>query len=169
MRKFLEVLIDENGVMSLHTDFSFYDSVEHPAPSESAAIKQAEKINRMLIQGMIPAMWAKRETQADKAIRFLALAMTIATAEPYDFAEQLWSTLMFEYIPHYEGLADKLKIPFGYDPSRIVRPLTAGGASAMKVGENLYSCSFPIGNPAPGGMPFPFPGFGGKGFGSGMN
>ena len=117
MKTFLEVLVADDGRLHMRTDYAFYDDVCHPAPSKSAAKKQNESMNRMLIEGIIPALWEKRETQADKAIRYLSMAEIIATAEPYDHAENLWHALMFDYIPRYEKLADRLEIPFGFDPS----------------------------------------------------
>lgn len=44
-----------------------------------------------------------------KAIRYLSMAEIITCAEPYEGAEQLWSSLMFEYLPHYERFSDQLK------------------------------------------------------------
>lgn len=167
MKTFLEVLVADDGRLHMRTDYEFYDDSCHPAPSKSAMKKQNESMNRMLIEGMIPALWEKRETQADKAIRYLSMAEIIATAEPYDHAENLWYALMFDYIPRYEKLADRLKIPFGYDPSKIVRPITGDGTSIMRMADKVFSCCFPGGGSfPPSGTPMPVPGFGlGFGFG----
>ena len=123
----------------------------------------------MLIEGIIPALWEKRETQADKAIRYLSMAEIIATAEPYDHAENLWHALMFDYIPRYEKLADRLKIPFGFDPSKVVRPIVGDGTSIMQMSDKVFSCCFPGGGSfPPSGTPMPVPGFGMGGFGPGF-
>jgi len=59
------------------------------------------------------------------------MAEMIACAEPYDQAEQLWSTMMFDYIPHYEHYSSSLKKPYGYDPSKMIRPIVGDGISLM--------------------------------------
>lgn len=167
MRKLLEALVDENGHLTLYTDFEFYDAVENPAPSKKAAKKQLDSISRMAIEGMVPVIWRDRNYRVSKAIRYLSQAEVITCAEPYDNAEHLWSALMFDYIPHYEKFADGLKIPYGYDPSRIIRPIIGGnGLSAIPFSnaEELFSIGLPTGSSFP---PSGFPGFGGKGFGSG--
>ena len=169
MKTFLEVLVADDGRLHMRTDYAFYDDVCHPAPSKSAAKKQNESMNRMLIEGIIPALWERRETQADKAIRYLSMAEIIATAEPYDHAENLWHALMFDYIPRYEKLADRLKIPFGFDPSKVVRPIVGDGTSIMQMSDKVFSCCFPGGGSfPPSGTPMPVPGFGMGGFGPGF-
>jgi len=171
MRKLLEALVDENGHLTLFTDFEFYDAVENPAPSETAARRQLDSISRMAIEGMVPVIWRDRNYRVSKAIRYLSQAEVITCAEPYDNAEHLWAALMFDYIPHYEKFADKLKIPYGYDPSRIIRPIIGGsGISTMPLSgvEDLFADNVPSGGSFPPSV-FPFPGFGGSGFGSGGN
>ena len=139
MKKFLEALVDNNGHLTLYTDFHFYDSAFNRAPSYAAAKKENDRYNRMMIEGMVPALWRDRNYDVSKAIRYLSMAEVISCAEPYDNAGHLWCALTSDYIPHYERLADRLKKPYGYHP--------------------VFSPdSFP-----PSGLPFPFPGFGNQG------
>lgn len=153
MKKFLEVLVDDDGHLSFNTDWVFYDEIDNPPPSAEAAIKQNDQLNRMLIEGIIPPLWRDRNPHVGKAIRYLSMAEIISCAEPYDGAEQLWAAMMSEYIPHYEELANRLKMPYGYDPSKITRPIVMDGATIMQMSKNLFS----------GSIPFPFTGFGKNG------
>ena len=136
MKKFLEVLMDDEGLLHLSTDFEFADSRDNPPADVMAHMAKTDDLNKRAIRSLINELWKNRNQHPAKAIRYLAMAEIIACAEPYDHAEHFWSTMMFEYIPHYEKMASDLKRPFGYDPSKMMRPI---------------SCSFP------GGMqPFPF-------------
>ena len=131
MKKFLEVLVDEDGQMSFSTDFEFADSVDNPPSDLMALMAKNDDLNKKAIRGMVDQIWKKRDQHASKAIRYLAMAEIMACAEPYDHAEQFWWTMMFSYIPHYEKLANKLKRPFGYDPSKMIRPVSFGGGTSV--------------------------------------
>lgn len=151
MKTFLEALVDDKGHLTLHTDFDFYDDVKNRPPSLSAIKKENDKYNRMLIEGVVPALWRDHNYQVSKAIRYLSMAEVISCIEPYDNAEQLWYSLMTGYIPHYEKFADKLKIPYGYDPSKIIRPKVFDGSTIMQMSKDFIADSFP---------PSVFPGIG---------
>ena len=124
MKKFLEVLMDDNGELHFSTDVEFADSVERPVKDMNEFQKIFDQINRRAIRGMVNAVWKEKNLDVAKAIRYLSMAEIITCAEPYEGAEQLWSSLMFEYLPHYERYADQLKVPHGYDPSKKTRPLS---------------------------------------------
>ena len=133
MKKFLEVLMDDDGQLHLSTDFVFADNVANPPIDMKAEKAKNDEYNKKAIRGLIDYLWRKREFHASKAIRYLAMAEIMACAEPYEHAEEFWSTMMFSYIPHYENYANKLKRPFGYDPSKMTRPLVGGGTSMMPI------------------------------------
>lgn len=131
--------MDDEGLLHLSTDFEFADSRDNPPSDMAAHVAELDDLHKRTIRSLVNEVWKNKNHHPCKAIRILAMAEIIACAEPYDHAEHFWSTMMFDYIPHYERLASGLKKPFGYDPSKMIRPI---------------SCGFPGGIP-----PFPF-GFG---------
>ena len=134
MKKFLEVLEDENGNFIMKTDVEFFDELDNPPKDFNTASAFFDKTVKRLIKAMTETGWRDENVHVSKAIRYLTLAETISCDQPYDNAEQLWSTLMFSFIPHYESFADKLKKPYGYNPSTVIRPMTIpgpGGASCF--------------------------------------
>lgn len=124
MKKFLEVLMDDEGLLHLSTDFEFADSRDNPPSDITAHMAELDDLHKRAIRSLVNEVWKNRNQHPSKAIRILAMAEIIACAEPYDHAEQFWSTMMFDYIPGYEKLASSLKKPFGYDPSRMIRPVS---------------------------------------------
>ena len=141
MKKFLEVLVDDDGQLQLSTDYEFADNVDNPPSDMMDFMARNDDLNRKAIRGMINQIWKNKEQHTSKAIRYLAMAEIMACAEPYDHAEHFWSAMMFDYIPRYEKLANKLKRPFGYDPSKMIRPITfSPGTSMMPIsGFNGFS------------------------------
>ena len=126
MKKFLEVLVDDDGEMLFSTDFEFADSVESPPKDLDEEAKLLDQRYRQVMRGLINAVWRDHNLNVSKAIRYLSMAEIISCAEPYEVAELFWSTTMFHFIPHYEKYSSSLKKPYGYDPSKIIRPV--GGA-----------------------------------------
>ena len=124
MKKFLEVLVDDSGEMHFSTDFTFADSVERPPKDLKKEGKEVDARYRQVIRGLVGAMWKDRNLDVSKAIRYLSMGEMIACAEPYENAEELWSTMMFSFIPHYEQYASSLKKPYGYNPSKMTRPVS---------------------------------------------
>lgn len=124
MKKFLEVLMDDEGLLHLSTDFEFEDSRDNPPADVMEYMTKHDDLNRRAIRSLVTEIWKNRNPNLGKAIRCLAMAEIIACAEPYDHAEHFWSAMMFDYIPKYEKLASSLKKPFGYDPSKMIRPIT---------------------------------------------
>ena len=131
MKKFLEVLMDDDGVLHFSTDFEFPDSIENPPKDMKAQERENDEWNRKLIRDLVKEIWGKRNYHPSKAIRYLATAEMMSCAEPYECAEEFWSTMMFHFIPHYERYASQLKKPFGFDPSKMTRPVVRGGMSVM--------------------------------------
>lgn len=123
MKKFLEVLMDDDGQLHLSTDFDFPDSVKNPPKDEKAFLAEMDQLYKNTITGTVNAIWKERNLNVSKAIRFLSMAEVISCASPYENAEDLWGALMFDFIPKYEAFASKLKIPFGFRPDKIQRPL----------------------------------------------
>jgi len=131
MKKFLEVLMDDDGMLHFSTDFQFPDSVENPPKDWAKHTVEMEDLNRRAIRSLVTEAWKNRNFHPSKAIRILSMAEIIACAQPYENAEELWSVMMFDYIPHYEKYSANLKRPFGFDASQVVRPIKIGGPEAM--------------------------------------
>lgn len=128
MKKFLEVLIDDNGQLHIDTemDFSSILSLDQPALGEPL-IKSA-------IKAFAECIWKNRDNEPSKAVRLLSMAEIAATAEPYEMAEEFWATMMFSYLPHYEKFCTKVKSPYGFNPKQVIRPLTFGDPGALMSG-----------------------------------
>ena len=138
MKKFLEVLVDDNGEVHLNTDFKFHDSVENPITDIKKAAKEDDATHKQMIRGVVNALWNEHKLDVSKAIRYLSMAEMLSCAEPYQQAEEFWCTMMFDHIPYYESFATGLKIPYGYDHTKIVRPITGvfpGGLSLSDIGK----------------------------------
>ena len=129
MKKFLEVLVDESGEMHFSTEYEFADSVENPPLDIVSHSAECDKIYKQVMRGLVNAMWKDHDLNVSKAIRFLSMGEIIACAEPYDNAEHFWGAMMFDFIPQYEKYSSDLKRPYGFDPSRIIRPV--GGVFPM--------------------------------------
>jgi len=116
MKKFLEVLMDDNGELHMSTDCVFADSIENPPEDLAAYEKEMDQLHRKAIRGVVNAVWKEKKLDVSKAIRYLSMAEIITCAEPYEGAEELWYAMMFDYLPYYERYSDRLKIPYGYNP-----------------------------------------------------
>ena len=137
MKKFLEVLVDDEGNLHLSTDYEFADSVENPPVDMKQYQEESDLLFRQTIRGVVNALWKERKINVSKAIRYLSMAEIISDVQPYDNVEQLWSAMMFDYIPQYEKFSAQLKTPYGFNPSKVIRPMTFGSfprSSVMPVG-----------------------------------
>ena len=128
MKKFLEVLIDDNGEFHIESQFDFSRIFDLDNP------KGYDEINRSAMKAFSECIWKDRNNCPSYAVRLLSMAEIAATAEPYDMAEQFWSTMMFSYIPHYENYCDRIKKPYGFNPKLVTRPVTVGDSKAFMTG-----------------------------------
>lgn len=133
MKKFLEVLVDDDGNLHLTTDYEFADSVENPPTDMKKLQEESDLLFRQTIRGVVNALWKERKYNVSKAIRYLSMAEIISDVQPYDNAEQLWSAMMFGYIPQYEKFSTQLKKPYGFNPSKMIRPTTFGSFPGFSV------------------------------------
>ena len=121
MKKYLSVEVDDNGKFHLSSDFpqDYMDCfLQHP--------EQGEKAFTKLIQSFVPAFWDGPNPLYMKLIRTLFMTGVVACAEPYCEAEDMWSTLMFSFIPQFEKRAAAIKRKYGFDDSGITRPFSLG-------------------------------------------
>lgn len=123
--------MDEDGSLHFSTDYEF---PEGDVSQEEMSIYLER--SRKAISGLVDEGWKNSNHHPSKAIRCLAMAEIMACAEPYERAEEFWSTMMFGYIPYFEKYAAKLKNKYGYDSSRITRPVSG-----------VFPAGFPSVNP----------------------
>ena len=126
MRKFLEVLVDDDGKYHFSTDETFEGI---PSP------KVFDKEFKHLLHDMTEFMWKNKEQRFSQAVRMVAMAEILGCAQPYEHAEEFWSLMMFHTIPQFEKFAAAIKKPYGFDDRAVTRPIVggawAGGPNTM--------------------------------------
>jgi len=115
MRKYLEVLVDEDG--------KFHFSTEEPF-SQTPSPKEFARNFKRLMQDMTEFMWRNKDQKVSQAIRSLAMAEILGGAQPYEMAEEFWSMMMFDVIPLFEKEAAAIKKPYGLNDPLVTRPKT---------------------------------------------
>ena len=129
MKKFLEVLVDEDGKFHFSTDEVFTTEEEFAAEDRLAQMARMEEYDRLLrrlIHDMTDFMWKHKDQQVSQAVRSLSIAEIIGCAEPYEHAEEFWSLMMFHTIPQFEHYAASIKKRYGFDDRSVTRPYIGG-------------------------------------------
>lgn len=121
MKKFLEVLIDESGNMFFNSECDF-----HKSTSLSRRTEVGDSLCKAAIRGLVEQLWKNRNEECSFAIRILNIAEIISSPEPFKVTEDFWFSMMHTEIPRFEHFADGLKKPYGYDSSKIERPICLG-------------------------------------------
>ena len=145
MKKFLEVLVDEDGKFHFSTDEVFTTEEEFAAEDRFAQMAHMEEYDRLLrrlIHDMTEFMWKNQDQQVSQAVRSLSIAEILGCAEPYEHAEEFWNLMMFHTIPQFEHFAAAIKKRYGFDDRSVHRPYI--GASLPDTPDFL---SFPIQTP----------------------
>ena len=129
MKKFLEVLVDEDGKFHFSTEEEFVSeeafAVENPRAKVEHA-KEIDKLLKRLVHDMTEFMWQNKEQRVSQAVRLVAMAEILGCAQPYEHAEEFWSMMMFHTIPQFEKFAAAIKKPYGFDERAVNRPLVGG-------------------------------------------
>ena len=129
MKKFLEVLVDEDGKFHFSTDEVFITEEEfasQPRQTKAAHMKEYENKLRGLIHDTTEFMWKTKNQRFSQAVRMVAMAEILGCAQPYEHAEEFWSLMMFHTIPQFEAFAAAIKKPYGFDDRAVTRPLVGG-------------------------------------------
>ena len=125
MRNLLQVFINDEGELDFSSDneWCLYEiwSLDN--------LKQSKKVFEKVLSKMVDCIWGEKNTCVSKLVRLLSVAEMCACAEPYAQAEEFWSMMMFDFIPHVEKYADSLKKKYGYDPDSKQRPFVMGDTS----------------------------------------
>jgi hypothetical protein len=129
MKKFLEVLVDEDGKFHFSTDEEFTTEEDFAAKdgfAQAALMKEYDEKLRRLVHDMTEFMWRNKEQRVSQAVRLVAMAEILGCAQPYEHAEEFWSLMMFHTIPQFEKFAAAIKKPYGFDDRAVTRPLVGG-------------------------------------------
>jgi hypothetical protein len=129
MKKFLEVLVDEDGKFHFATDETFVSEEEFAAEDCSAKVGHIQECDRKLTQlvhDLTDFMWRNQDQRISQAIRLIAMAEILGCAQPYERAEEFWSLMMFHTIPQLERFAAGIKKAYGFDDRKVTRPLVGG-------------------------------------------
>ena len=129
MKKFLEVLVDEDGKFHFSTEEEFVTEEAFAAENPRAKVEHAKEIDKLLkrlVHDMTEFMWQNKEQRVSQAVRLVAMAEILGCAQPYEHAEEFWSLMMFHTIPQFEKFAAAIKKPYGFDERAVNRPLVGG-------------------------------------------
>ncbi len=129
MKKFLEVLVDEDGKFHFSTEEEFVTEEAFAAENPRAQLDHAQEIDTLLkrlVHDMTEFMWQNKEQRVSQAVRLVAMAEILGCAQPYEHAEEFWSLMMFNTIPQFEKFAAAIKKPYGFDERAVNRPLMGG-------------------------------------------
>ena len=129
MKKFLEVLVDEDGKFHFSTEEEFVTEEEFAAKDGASQIVQMEKCDkrlRQMVNDLTDYMWRTKDQGIPQAIRLIAIAEILGGAQPYESAEMFWSMMMFHTIPELEHDAAAIKKRYGFDDHAVNRPLVGG-------------------------------------------
>ena len=129
MKKFLEVLVDEDGKYHFSTEDEFTTEEEFAAgdgPTQLDHMKKCDKRIRQLVQDITEYMWQTKDQGLCQAIRMVSMAEIMGCAQPYERAEEFWALMMFNVIPQLEDFAASIKRKYGFDEREVKRPLVGG-------------------------------------------
>ena len=129
MKRFLEVLVDEDGKFHFSTDEVFTTDEEfatEDTPGKAALMDAYDRRLRQLIHDLTEFMWRNKDQQVSQAVRMVSMAEILGCAQPYDHAEEFWNLMMFHTIPHFEHYAAAIKRRFGFDDRTVARPYIGG-------------------------------------------
>ena len=129
MKKFLEVLVDEDGKFHFSTEEAFVSEEVFTTEDrlmQAAHIKECDRMLMNLVHDLTEFMWQNKRQTVSQAIRLVAMAEILGCAQPYERAEEFWSLMMFHTIPQLEKFAANIKKAYGFNDREVIRPLVGG-------------------------------------------
>lgn len=129
MKKFLEVMVDENGRFHFSTDESFVTEEEFASENRHAQRMHMEECDarlRQMVEDLTDFMWRTKDQCIAQAIRVVSMAEILGCAQPYERAEEFWDLMMFHTIPQLEEFAADIKRKYGFDDRTVTRPVVGG-------------------------------------------
>ena len=128
MKKYLEVMVDDDGV------FHFASGMPPGGKQDPAAFDREFK---QLLHDITEFMWQNKDQKVSRAIRMEAMAEALGSAQPYEQVEEFWSLMMFDTIPQYESYAASIKEPYGFSNRKVTRP------TVLPSGTSVFPASIP--------------------------
>ena len=129
MKKFLEVLVDEDGRFHFSTEEAFVTEEEFASGNRYAQrmhMEQCDARLRQMVQDLTDFMWRTKDQRIAQAIRLVSMAEILGCAQPYERAEEFWDLMMFNTIPQLEEFAADIKGRYGFDNRTVTRPVVGG-------------------------------------------
>ena len=129
MKKFLEVLVDEDGQFHFSTEEVFTTEEEFAAEDgrgQAVLMEEYDCQLRRLVHDLTEFMWKNKDQQVSQAVRSLAIAEVMGCADPYERAEEFWGLMTFHTIPQFEHFAAAIKRRYGFDDRSVNRPYIGG-------------------------------------------
>ena len=115
MKKFLEVLVDEDGKFHFSTEEEFVTEEVFAAENPRAQLDHAQEIDKLLkqlVHDMTEFMWQNQEQKVSQAVRLVAMAEILGCAQPAGIVEEAyWSTLLALLGDRATHLASRVDIP----------------------------------------------------------
>ena len=136
MKKFLEVLLDDNGEMHIKAgDFV-------PNPDDPDAVERIDALYKAAMKALTKNIWKDHDLRASKAIRVLSMSEMACDRQPYEHVDQFFFTMMDSFLPHYEKFSNQLKAPFGFDHKDMIKPFTMKDFSCIQLSDNPFRNDF---------------------------
>lgn len=116
MKKYLEILMEEDGRFHFSSDF------------EPVVIRDAHRFDSTMKQmirslaDVIKEGPKKGPNPVCSSIRMASMAEIIIQPQPYSQMEELWSHMMFETIAHFEDFLRRVKKEKGLKEEILIRP-----------------------------------------------
>lgn len=121
-KKLLEVSVRDDGNFIILTENEDYlKGLLNPDRPE-----EIDAVIRKMIREVVRTMWGDQDRGIAFSfiVRILSMAEICSCAEPYQRLEEFWMTMISTTIPMMENYSDALKVQFGDEPWKKVRPLT---------------------------------------------
>lgn len=132
MKKILEVFIDDQGEMQFNANNLGLN------PNDPSVAKTMDRLSRSAMRALTKLIWKDQNNAASEAIRFLSMANIACDAQPYENIDQLFLTMMHNYLPRYEKYCNKLKSKYGVDAANMVKPVTWVNEEAIRMSGNSF-------------------------------
>ena len=127
MKKFLEVLLDDNGEMHISAE-DLVPEMEDPGVKE-----KTDALFKAAIKALVKTIWKNQDLKASKAIRILSMAEMACDRQPYQHVDQFVFTMIDNFLPHYEKDSNYLKAPDGFRRKEMIKPFSMGDSSMIQL------------------------------------
>ena len=132
MKKLIEVLIDDNNNLHFNSemDTDWFKRIKNT--------KEYNKWMKRMIRAMVKCGWEDKRYEFYPAIRMLSMAEILAARQPYEQIEELWYVMINDTIPLYESYVNQLKIPYGFSPEELIKPIKMGDFGSIMNVDSIF-------------------------------